>query len=764
MPSLTKVQTGFLEAVNPFTLASGTASAPIISFSNSAATGIFSPSAGALAFSTGSTQNALTILSGGNIGIGVTNPSTKLHVFGGITRLSNGLKSASNTHLQLASSDASNQMYLTFFNNGGNYWAIQSTEQDIDYRPIVLNPSGATVGIGQTNPTDMVHITTATNAFVRMERTSSGSEGAVIIGASSAGNEIYSRSTGTTAKDFRIVLGTSEALRIATGGNIGIGVTNPSYKLQVNGVPAFNGVPYSDAINYEETSYFSMQRYIENDNFNGMQIIGGVNPGYTTDNNTSTSYSKVTFFNGYYEGISDFIPVTSGETIYGELWAKRNTGATGTAGVLYLGIARFDKDKKPIAGNSGLTYPFTNGGQTVPTNSTWTKYSAQYTLETAHTPYNGSDGGPVRYIRVYLIVNYPTGTIPTYITGISVRKTGISIGERIGIGTNNPTTQLQVIGTTRTTSLSVNDGTYEATISSFASNNGELPNPSILMGTNGNYPLSLAGDLSGGLTSSGVVISYYASGGWKRALEIFNTNSSLSNLILMKSGGPVGIGTASPAEKLHIHAPGADLATIRLSGGATLQRPYTLRQGIVGVSNAGFSIRDETAPATTRFAIDSVGNVGIGTDNPSSNLHVYGNIFTNSAIRSSNLNNRLWNAYGAFNLTDGQSQVLFYNGSGYTRSNYKIYIQSGHGSNGFAYIHVNVSQYGASYHTTNWNVAYTTYEFYQNPSDPSQNGIRIVRNQAYGTVYFYVLVECYSPIDAGYVFPGAALSQFNYGV
>ena len=84
MPSLTKVQPAFILAQGAIELDSGTASAPSLKFATSSATGMFSPSTGALAFSTGSTQNALSILANGNVGIGTTNPTNKLDVVGSI--------------------------------------------------------------------------------------------------------------------------------------------------------------------------------------------------------------------------------------------------------------------------------------------------------------------------------------------------------------------------------------------------------------------------------------------------------------------------------------------------------------------------------------------------------------------------------------------------------------------------------------------------------------------------------------------------------
>lgn len=117
---------------------------------------------------------------------------------------------------------------------------------------------------------------------------------------------------------------------------------------------------------------------------------------------------------------SDYIPVTPGDVIFGETWAYRPDGATGTNdGVLYCGMARFDRNKKPIATNSGLSW-FVTSNETVPSDGLWHKYSKATTIPTTHTPYNGSDGGGVYFIKVYLYVNYNKDSSPeTYIGGLN---------------------------------------------------------------------------------------------------------------------------------------------------------------------------------------------------------------------------------------------------------------------------------------------------------------------------------------------------------
>ena len=84
MPSLTKIQSGFMEAQDALPLNPGTAAAPSLKFSDHAGTGMFSPSTGALGFSSGGSSQALTITSSGNVGINHTNPTAKLSVTGNI--------------------------------------------------------------------------------------------------------------------------------------------------------------------------------------------------------------------------------------------------------------------------------------------------------------------------------------------------------------------------------------------------------------------------------------------------------------------------------------------------------------------------------------------------------------------------------------------------------------------------------------------------------------------------------------------------------
>ena len=94
-----------------------------------------------------------------------------------------------------------------------------------------------------------------------------------------------------------------------------------------------------------------------------------------------------------------------------------------------------------------------------------------------------------------------------------------------------------------------------------------------------------------------------------------NVNSSGNTI----ASGSVGIGTSSPSEELHIETTGGATAGIQLSTtGGTVDRDWKF----LATAAAGtFFIQDATA-SVNRVAIDTSGNVGIGTTAPTQALDV----------------------------------------------------------------------------------------------------------------------------------------------
>jgi len=96
------------------------------------------------------------------------------------------------------------------------------------------------------------------------------------------------------------------------------------------------------------------------------------------------------------------------------------------------------------------------------------------------------------------------------------------------------------------------------------------------------------------------------------------------------SAESLGIGTTSPSEELHIETTGGATAGIQLSTtGGTVDRDWKF----LATAAAGtFFIQDATA-SVNRVAIDTSGNVGIGTTSPDTLLHLSNNGTTPATIR-----------------------------------------------------------------------------------------------------------------------------------
>ena len=103
-----------------------------------------------------------------------------------------------------------------------------------------------------------------------------------------------------------------------------------------------------------------------------------------------------------------------------------------------------------------------------------------------------------------------------------------------------------------------------------------------------------------------------------RADTMTSTNIGSNTLVanLASYEGLVGIGTATPASLLHIESTGSAALQIETSG--TVDRAWKLfASGIDG----NFYVRDETG-TNTMMAFDVDGNIGIGTDAPTSRLDI----------------------------------------------------------------------------------------------------------------------------------------------
>ena len=138
-----------------------------------------------------------------------------------------------------------------------------------------------------------------------------------------------------------------------------------------------------------------------------------------------------------------------------------------------------------------------------------------------------------------------------------------------------------------------------------------------------------------------------------------------NNLVLQSGGGSVGIANTNPQGALHVTTSSGYNLYLDKSGGASIQFS---RSGTLGyqIDDSSGTIRFLSSGSTPRAVIDSSGNFGIGTTNPSS----YGGLVVSGTGYVSH-----------FNATSGAVGFgLYENGTG------RFYIKTLNGSDGLAFI------------------------------------------------------------------------------
>ena len=90
------------------------------------------------------------VFTAGNVGIGTTNPTAKLHVQAD----ANTSGAPANAQLFISGTTNSGKRLSLAYNTSSNYGEIQSQAYDGAYTPITLNPNGGNILIGKTTQTN----------------------------------------------------------------------------------------------------------------------------------------------------------------------------------------------------------------------------------------------------------------------------------------------------------------------------------------------------------------------------------------------------------------------------------------------------------------------------------------------------------------------------------------------------------------------------------------------------------------------------------
>ena len=216
---------------------------------------------GQLVFSTALSTNATTpndnalyermrITQTGNVGIGTTTPSSTLDL-GGVLQLSAANDISTTPDIYMSANGVIAAQTGLYLNSGaggvfGDIYLSSGAGTSAATPNMTIKYNG-NVGIGTTAPVARLHISGTDNTAIGLI---TGASKGVRIGASTTGGQIEGvDSTGFGSyqplsiggSDVRFTISSAEMVRINSSGNVGIGTTSPSAKLDVYGNIAVSG-------------------------------------------------------------------------------------------------------------------------------------------------------------------------------------------------------------------------------------------------------------------------------------------------------------------------------------------------------------------------------------------------------------------------------------------------------------------------------------------------------------------------------------------
>jgi len=537
-----------------------------------------------------------TVVVSNQLGVG-TVPSYPLHIYQGnstFTPTAYFTSPSSDTTLDLVNTATSGRYWRigsggTGSNSGvGNFYVYDSSA---GITRMVIDSSGY-VGIGTITPSaSYLHVYQGSTNIAGLKLESSGTglgSGLQMVNSSGRTYGIYSGNdsklhiSDTTANADRIIM--------TSTGAVGIGSASPAYALDVVGVArgttgliAGNGSG-AVALNLLDSAAAAWQittgggsLSINNNSASwttrltitsaGRLGVGTATPGYAVDVVGSVNISGSFLVNG--------VPFSSGSST----WLSSNADIyfnTGNVGIGTAGPAN------PLHIYSGAASPIQlQQSGTAPNYMTFKSNGTVYGYFGLE---NDVGGGLFGNNTAYgMSIGTSTATNFNISTGNAVRMTVAADG-KVGIGITNPAYLFQVSGR----------GTF-----------GYIPG-----------------------SKKGIVIDNEDAYGTTPCIQGVSSALGTNAISINPAGGFVGIGTINPAQALHVYGTNPYFYL-----GATASN-YNVAQISFNTVSAGntsnyVGMQIYNGPPTLCF--NGLGNVGIGTTNPSSSLHLWSQTTANTS-------------------------------------------------------------------------------------------------------------------------------------